>query len=70
MAEDRDQMALARFVRELRHVARLAAADPLRFLPPDPLIRLASLVAPVARLLDAAPLETLRRRRRATAPPC
>ena len=47
-------------VRQFRRVARLAAADPLRLLPLDPLTQLASLSAPVTTLIDLAPFERLR----------
>src|SRR5574341_266864 len=47
-------------LREFRRAARLAAADPLRLLPLDPLTRLASLSAPITALFDLAPFERLR----------
>lgn len=54
-------------VRQFRRVARLAAADPLRLLPPDDVLtQLASLSASVAELIDLAPFERLRD---AAAPP-
>jgi len=52
--------SLTQSVRRFRRVARLAAADPLRLLPPDPLARLVLLSAPITALIDAAPLERLR----------
>jgi hypothetical protein len=55
-----DGASLTQSVRRFRRAARLAAADPLRLLPPDPLTRLASLSAPIAALIDVAPLERLR----------
>lgn len=51
---------LTPFVRQFRRVARLAAADPLRLLPLDPLTQLVTLGAPIAALLDVAPFERLR----------
>src|SRR6266536_5259005 len=51
---------LTRSVRQFRRIARLAGVDPLRLLPPDPLIHLASLGAPMAALIDVAPFERLR----------
>ena len=54
------RVADARSCASSRRLARLAAADPLRLLPPDPLTRLAALGAPVAALLDVAPFERLR----------
>jgi hypothetical protein len=51
---------LTRSVRQFRRIARLAGVDPLRLLPPDPLIRLALLGAPMAALIDVAPFERLR----------
>ena len=47
-------------VRRFRRVARLAAADPLRLLPPDALADLVSLSAPIVALIDLAPFERLR----------
>jgi hypothetical protein len=52
--------SLAHVVGQFRRVARLAAADPLRLLPLDPLTWLQSLSAPMAALIDVAPLERLR----------
>jgi hypothetical protein len=53
-------LSRAHLVGQFRRVARLAAADPLRLLPLDPLAWLQSLSAPAAELIDLAPLERLR----------
>src|SRR5262245_13978151 len=62
MDESRDnaESALTPFVRQFRRLARMAAADPLRLMPPDPLVRIASLSAPFAELMAFAPVERLR----------
>jgi hypothetical protein len=52
--------SLAHAVGQFRRVARLSAADPLRLLPVDPLTWLQFLSAPMAALIDVAPLERLR----------
>jgi len=65
---ERDDVALTRFVLRFRRFARLAAADPLRLLPPDPLAPLASLGAPVTALLAVAPFERLQHALASAAP--
>jgi len=57
---EQDDGAVTRAVAQFRRLARLAGADPLRLLPPDPLTGLVSLGAPVAALIDLTPLERLR----------
>jgi hypothetical protein len=61
-----DARTLTRLVGRFRRLARLAAADPLRGLPADPVTALAVLGAPVTALITFAPLERLRQ---ALAPP-
>jgi hypothetical protein len=69
MAENREpDVALTRFVGQFRRCARLAAADPLRLLPPDPTVRARSLAAAVAALIEVAPFEPLRRTIASAAP--
>ncbi len=55
-----DSAALTRLVQRFRRLARLAAVDPLRALPRDPLEPLALLSEPVDALVAAEPLERLR----------
>lgn len=68
MSDEHDDGALTRSVWQFRRLARLAGADPLRLLSPDPLASLESLGASVAALIDIEPFERLRDALAATEP--